>query len=427
MKNATILLTLLLGISIFAQNKRFKAFPITSNGVSATPISIPGPGRTPIALNFFETKMVAFLNINNSKINACSFLSFKDKELTIRIFHSIKSNSKKPIYAGAWFYNKSDIALDVSYIPQIIAQNQSEFTDVVLKFNKLPITTNYLEVMLFQGGKTIVKRHFKAAFVWKETLPDYSFITSDNLGIITKPAIMKEAVIDKKVVGAKKGKIVGAVKMKKSKKLMLEILDLYCVESGNKTIEGVGLNLTIQADNYGSKQVVAGNNELFTTLFKGNIQGGAQPFSLKNHLIANRSRYYFTYYPSEIEEDKTITLAIKLYEGSGFYPVNLGEKEQTFYLNELFSGKVVDKYTQDRAMKTWFANLSGYKNDTRIKSYEAHKNLSPYCYATAHYSVSGKANTKILIRYILKPVDEVPKNAMIGFSNIKNVSGIKKK
>ena len=174
MKNTTILLTLLFGISIFAQNQKYQAFPITSNSVSATPISIPAPNKTPVTLAFFETRMIPFSYTESTRITASELLDLNGKELTIRIFHTIKSESKEPIYAGGWFYDKSDKALDVGYIPKMIFNNKFTFTDVILKFNQLPITTNYLEVMLFQDGKTIAKRRFKAAFEWKEVASSFA-------------------------------------------------------------------------------------------------------------------------------------------------------------------------------------------------------------------------------------------------------------
>ena len=167
MKNTMILLTLLFGLSVFGQNKKFQAFSITSDGISATPISIPSPNKKPLSLAFYESRMIPFSNTEISNIDGCAFLDFKEKELTIRVFHTIKSESKEPIYAGGWFYDKSNKALDVGYLPKMISQDQP-FTDVILSFNKMPITTSYLEVILFQNGKTIVKRRFKASYQWKE-------------------------------------------------------------------------------------------------------------------------------------------------------------------------------------------------------------------------------------------------------------------
>jgi len=168
MKNTTILLTLLFGLSVFAQNKNFQAFPITSGSVSATPISIPAPNKTPLSLAFYESRIVPFTNKGKSDVTGCAFLDFKDKKLTIRVFHTLKSQSKAPIYVGAWFYNKSEEVLDVGYKPEVTSQNQPIYTDIILSFNQMPITTTYLEVMLFQNGKTIVKRRFKTAYEWKE-------------------------------------------------------------------------------------------------------------------------------------------------------------------------------------------------------------------------------------------------------------------
>jgi hypothetical protein len=168
MKNTTILLTLLLGLNVFGQNKNFQAFLITSEGVSATPISIPSPNKSPIHLTFYESRIVPFTNKGKSDVTGCAFLDFKDKKLTIRVFHTLKSQSKAPIYVGAWFYNQSKEALDVGYLPKIISQDQPIYTDIILSFNELPMTTNYLEVMLFQNGKTIVKRRFKTSYEWKE-------------------------------------------------------------------------------------------------------------------------------------------------------------------------------------------------------------------------------------------------------------------
>jgi hypothetical protein len=147
-----------------------EVYPIISGKVSATPISIPSPNNTPVRLQAMDRIMY---NSNNSVINECNFLNYTDNTLKIKIQYTTSSNIRAdlPVYAGAWFYDKNDNAVDVGYVPQEIANRPSGSVIVSMGFQKYSVTTEYIKVMLLQNGKEIANRNFNACFLWKAPKP----------------------------------------------------------------------------------------------------------------------------------------------------------------------------------------------------------------------------------------------------------------
>ncbi|MFV0266743.1 MAG: hypothetical protein ACK5HT_06370 [Draconibacterium sp.] len=143
-------------------------FPINGGTVSATPISIPGPNNTPVVLQSFAGGIKAYSNrpVNPDIIKECSFLSFNNNELKVRVFHNTMPEQGNPLYIGAWFYDVSGNALNIGYIPQKVSSELS--TDFIMKFNSYPVSTSYLEVMLIQNGNTLTKKQFKAPYKWEK-------------------------------------------------------------------------------------------------------------------------------------------------------------------------------------------------------------------------------------------------------------------
>lgn len=139
----------------------YTIFPINGGTISATPISIPGPNNTPIALEHFNSGVRLFSNSpsGNATIQGCSFISFINDQLKVRVKHTVIPNQDHPVYIGAWFYDASGKALNVGYIPQKVSSRTT--TDFIMKFNSFPIQTSYLEVKVLQDGKIISKKLLK--------------------------------------------------------------------------------------------------------------------------------------------------------------------------------------------------------------------------------------------------------------------------
>ena len=139
----------------------YTIFPINGGTISATPISIPGPNNTPIALEHFNSGVRLFSNSQsgNATIQGCSFISFINDQLKVRVKHTVIPNQDHPVYIGAWFYDASGKALNVGYIPQKVSSRTT--TDFIMKFNSFPIQTSYLEVKVLQDGKIISKKLLK--------------------------------------------------------------------------------------------------------------------------------------------------------------------------------------------------------------------------------------------------------------------------
>jgi len=144
------------------------AFPINNGKVSATPISIPAPNNTPIQLKAYSNISTYSNNpSNNNFIKGCALVAFKNKTLTVRVYHKL-SNINAPVYVGGWLYDKHNNALDVAYIPKVVSNNNLNYTDVLLKFRTLPITSEYIDVMLIMNKKTLAKKRYQLIFQWKE-------------------------------------------------------------------------------------------------------------------------------------------------------------------------------------------------------------------------------------------------------------------
>lgn len=156
-------------------------FPIISGQVSATPISIPSQNNQPVRLTPTTDQFTTFSNIPKSLISACSLVNYRDQKLRVHISYTIHTDNDKPIWAGAWFYDKNNNAADVGYIPQKINKKPTGDIEIIMKFNKYPVTTEYLKVMLLQDGKEIATRSFKAVYLWKgdeNTVNKYANIMS---------------------------------------------------------------------------------------------------------------------------------------------------------------------------------------------------------------------------------------------------------
>jgi len=148
-----------------------EVYPIISGKVSATPISIPSPNNTPVRLEKLSQRTI--FNSLSSTINDCYMMSYLDNTLNVKIMYSLGSDirSDMPVYAGAWFYDKYDNAVDVGYIPQEITNRPSGSAIISMGFQKYPVTTEYIKVMLLQNGKEIANRSFNAGFLWKAPNP----------------------------------------------------------------------------------------------------------------------------------------------------------------------------------------------------------------------------------------------------------------
>ena len=167
-------------------------FLIENNNVSATPISIPAPNNQPIKLSTYKEQMSTFNA--QSVISDCSLLSYKNNQLRIRVSYYIRTQNNNPVYAGAWFYDKYDNAVEVGYTPEMITLKPSGKIDVILEFKKLPITTEYLKVMLLQDGKEIASRSFKAAFLWKG--PEFAVMKSAAVATVISTNDVNKTIIN---------------------------------------------------------------------------------------------------------------------------------------------------------------------------------------------------------------------------------------
>lgn len=166
MKKLALFLLTFISIYLYGQYNSFVVYPISSGQVSATPISIPTKDGKPLKL---KAKNYTLFSQNESVITNCDFLSFNNNELKVRIYYSLKLKNNNPVYGGAWLYDSNNKAIDAGYIPTEIIDKPTGSIDVTLKFNKLPVSTDYIKVMLLQNGKDIANNSFNAKFYWSNS------------------------------------------------------------------------------------------------------------------------------------------------------------------------------------------------------------------------------------------------------------------
>lgn len=195
MKRIIVLLLVVFNLPVYSQiNKQVKAtkittintkaldpgigpnkgvYPIISGKVSTTPISIPSPNNTPVILQHTADRYDMIHDSHYSIIKNCSFLRYINNTLDLNIQYTLGSNIKSgfPVFAGAWFYDKYNNAVEVGYIAQRISDRPSGNVIIKMGFKKFPVTTEYIKVMLLQDGKEIANRSFKASYVWNESHP----------------------------------------------------------------------------------------------------------------------------------------------------------------------------------------------------------------------------------------------------------------
>lgn len=178
-------------------------YQIISGKVSATPISIPAPNNVPIGLQHTADRFDMNHDNRFSVINNCSLLRYLNNTLDVQVKYTLGSNIRPdlPVFAGAWFYDKYNKAVEVGYIAQKLIDRPSGKVIVKMGFKKFPVTTEYLKIMLFQDGKEIATRSFEAGFLWKPSKTPMLKTTTVATAINTNA--VKEYVPDLEITAIK--------------------------------------------------------------------------------------------------------------------------------------------------------------------------------------------------------------------------------
>lgn len=192
----------------------------------------------------------------------------------------------------------------------------------------------------------------------------------------------------------------------------LELKDFYIIESddasGGEEIYGT---IDVNAPYHGKQRVLDRNND-DQVMHKD--AHGKRAYPLRPYLKNQQTTYYFKYNPKQIyDEDHKIRISIHLKEDDSGQDMDMKRVEHEFNLKDIFSGNDHKNYTQVKALKTWYSNTE-IKRESHARKAMEQLIADPHCQASPH-SGFDDSNTKVMLRYIIKPVDRVPSNYKIGF------------